>query len=282
MIWFEGRIVDDDALKVSVLDRTFEHGLGLFETFRTWNRQWVLLDRHRLRMQSSARELGLPLDESQLPGARDAAALIEANREVLPQNEDVRVRITLTGGIVTPMESRSMLWMTAEPLPPAPSLPEGGAVINRTIAVDRNDPLVRHKTLNYWRKRLAHIEAAREGDDEVLTVTADGMICEGSRSNLFVVEGGKLHTPDTSEPLLPGIMRRVVLERAKRLKLKTDESPLPLDAARSVSEAFLTNSVRGIMPVSRLFGKELPVCGPVTAQLALATLTWLRTGGSFV
>jgi branched-chain amino acid aminotransferase len=277
MIWVEGQIVADLALTVSVLDRTFEHGLGLFETFRTWNGLWALLDRHRGRMQSSARELGLPLCESQLPAGRDAAALIAANRESFSQNEDVRVRITLTGGVVSPTESRSTLWMTAEPLPPV--TPERGAVINRTIAVDRNDPLVRHKTLNYWRKRIAHAVAAREGDDEVLTVTADGMICEGSRSNVFVVDGGILRTPGTSEPLLPGIMRQVVLEQAQRLTLSADESPLPLDSVHSVSEAFLTNSVRGIMPVSCLLGRTLPVCGPVTARLSLATLAWLSSGG---
>ena len=55
MIWVGGRIVPDDALRVSVLDRTFEHGLGLFETLRTWNGRAPLLDRHLARMTRSAR-----------------------------------------------------------------------------------------------------------------------------------------------------------------------------------------------------------------------------------
>ena len=61
MIWVHGEIVPDDALGISVLDRTFEHGLGLFETFRTWNGHATLLDRHLDRLTRSAHELGLPL-----------------------------------------------------------------------------------------------------------------------------------------------------------------------------------------------------------------------------
>ena len=54
MIWVGGRIVPDDALTVSVRDRTFEHGLGLFETLRTWGGRATLLDRHKSRMLRSA------------------------------------------------------------------------------------------------------------------------------------------------------------------------------------------------------------------------------------
>ena len=69
MLWVRGEVVSDDALTVSVRDRTFEHGLGLFESFRTWNGHPTLLDRHLERLQNSARELGLPLEPGQLPDA---------------------------------------------------------------------------------------------------------------------------------------------------------------------------------------------------------------------
>ncbi len=204
MIWAQGRIVADRELAVSVLDRTFEHGLGLFETLRTWNGHATLLDRHRRRIESAARELGLPLLADQLPGAAAVSELIAANRESLPAGQDVRLRIALSGGIVTATESRSTVWMTTGPLPPP--LRGQGAVISRCMVVDRNDPLVRHKTLNYWRNRLAHESAVLEGDDEVLTVTADNMICEATRTNVFLVDGPRLQTPSTSGPLLAGIM----------------------------------------------------------------------------
>ena len=62
MIWVDGKIVDDNELKISASDRAFEHGLGLFETLRTWHGGAPLLERHLDRMERSARALGLPFD----------------------------------------------------------------------------------------------------------------------------------------------------------------------------------------------------------------------------
>ena len=98
MIWVQDELVPDEELRISVLDRTFEHGLGLFETFRTWNGHPTLLNRHVERMQRSARELGLPLESGQLPDARAVSDLIEANRASLAPGQDVRLRLTLSGG----------------------------------------------------------------------------------------------------------------------------------------------------------------------------------------
>ncbi len=92
MIWVRGQIVADQALQVSVFDRTFEHGLGLFETFRTWNGHPSLLERHLERLWRSARELKLPLGAEALPDVRGVFELIEANRDSLAPRQDVRLR----------------------------------------------------------------------------------------------------------------------------------------------------------------------------------------------
>src|SRR5436305_6346359 len=112
MIWVGGRLVADDALSVSVLDRSFEHGLGLFETLRTWNRRAPLLDRHLARMTRSAEALGLPLDRAQLPNSRAVAELVE---ESLLEG-DAMLRITLTGGRSD--SGGSIIWMRTARLPP--------------------------------------------------------------------------------------------------------------------------------------------------------------------
>ena len=95
MIWVRGQIVADEALTISVLDRTFEHGLGLFETFRTWNGHPTLLPRHLDRLSRSAGELGLPLDRADLPDAAAVADLLRAEG----RSGDAMLRITLSGGI---------------------------------------------------------------------------------------------------------------------------------------------------------------------------------------
>ena len=97
MIWVRGEIVPDDALRISVLDRTFEHGLGLFETFRTWNGHPTLLSRHLERLCALGRELGLPLEPGHLPDAAAVLRLGEASG--VSGREDIRLRITLSGGL---------------------------------------------------------------------------------------------------------------------------------------------------------------------------------------
>jgi branched-subunit amino acid aminotransferase/4-amino-4-deoxychorismate lyase len=282
MIWAAGRVIPDDALRVSVLDRTFEHGLGLFETFRTWNGHPTLLNRHLERLQRSARELNLPLDPSQLPDSRAVLELRQASS--VPPGQDIRLRITLSGGLVTAIGARdrdpgrsSVLWMTAGPLPPP--LPRPGAVVTRSLRVSPDDPLAKHKTLNYWRRRIAYSQALEEGSDDVLCLTPDGLICEATRFNVFLVDGQRLLTPGVSGPLLPGIMRRVVIERAANLGIPIVEGPLPQEEIARAGEAFLTSSVRGMLPVARFLDVDLTVPGPVTTRLWIDIVSWLESGG---
>jgi len=279
VIWIRGEIVPDDDLRLSVLDRTFEHGLGLFETLRTWNSHPTLLARHRERMLHSARALGLAIDPAQFPDARAVAALVHASQETVgpAPSVDHRLRITLSGGSSSPAKPGGQLWMTAGPLPPPP---RSGMVITRSIEVAIDDPLARHKTLNYWRKRIAYENALADGSDEVLCVSRAGLVCEGTRSNIFVVVARRLWTPSADGPLLPGIMRRVVLEQAARLGIETVEAPLPLAQLATAEEAFLTNSGRGVAPIAVLLNHPLAAPGPVTSRLWGAILPWLESGGT--
>jgi branched-subunit amino acid aminotransferase/4-amino-4-deoxychorismate lyase len=277
MIWTRGEIIPDDALRISVRDRTFEHGLGLFETFRTWNGHATLLGHHLDRMSRSAAALGLHLDPRDLPDASAVLRLLQANG--LSSARDARLRITLTGGPPSTETggSGSTLWMTAGPLPPR-TVGDGVRII-RSILADPEDPLLRHKTLNYWRRRIEQARAAEVHTEEVLCVTPDGRICEGTRSNIFLVRDGNLITPGTDGPILAGILRRVVIEQARRCGIEIVEGRVSLDAIDSADEAFLTNSVRGMLPVVRLLHAELPAPGPLTRRLWATILTWLESGG---
>ena len=281
MIWTEGKIIPPEALHIDVLDETFQHGLGLFETFRTWKGSPTLFRRHLERLQRSARDLDLPLRCEQLPDVAALHQLIAQNPPIAPGRDvDVRIRITLSGGRGIPGSAvkRSTLWMTVGPI--GSPTPPGAATIKGSIQVAPDDPLARHKTLNYWRKRIGWTRAVAEGADEVLCVTPDGLVCEGTRSNLFLVQGPRLSTPGTEGPLLPGIMRRVVLDQAERLGLTIFEGRVPMESLATADEAFLTNSVAGMLPVCWLFSRELPAPGPVTQRLWSSILPWLEAGGT--
>jgi branched-chain amino acid aminotransferase len=147
------------------------------------------------------------------------------------------------------------------------------------LQVTADDCLARHKTLNYWRKRIAQASGAANGSDDVLCLTPGQFLCETCRANIFLIERGRVYTPSLDGPLLPGIMRAVVLERARHLGLEAVECPLPLDRIRTADEAFLTSSLRGMLPIARLLDRELPSPGPVTRQLGSDVSCWLEAGG---
>jgi branched-subunit amino acid aminotransferase/4-amino-4-deoxychorismate lyase len=269
MIWVAGRLVADQGLTIPALDRSFEHGFGLFETFRTWNGHATLLRRHLARLTRSAAELGLPVDPGVLPDERAVDELLRAEHAT----GDRMLRITLSGGLSA--TAGSTIWMRAAPLPsPARS---GGAMLAEPWEVARADRLARYKSLNYWRRRLVYEDAREKGFDEALSMTPDGYYWEGCRTNLFLVMGSILTTPHLDGPLVPGIMREVVRERALDLGMDAREGEISRKVFPMVQEAFLTNSVRGIIPLARL-GHKLNVPGPVTTRLWESVLAWLERG----
>ncbi len=272
MIWVRGRIVADDALQISVLDRTFEHGLGLFETLRTWNRRPTLLPRHLDRLRRAAEQLRIPLVPDHLPTADDVRGLLKADG----REGDAMLRITLSGGISE--TAGSTLWMRSFPLPDA--APAAGMRLG-PVGPARDDGLAGYKSLNYWSNRLLYENGRAEGFDECLTIAPAGAIREGSRTNIFLVVGGGLTTPPRDGRIVPGVMRGVVVERAPRLGIAVEETALNLfDRRLQPEEVFLTNAVRGVVPVGSWGDARFPAPGPVTGRIQEDLNAWLESGGT--
>lgn len=279
MIWVRGEVVPDDSLSISVLDRTFEHGLGLFETFRTWNRHATLLPRHLVRLSRSAKDLDIPLDPKSVPDLAAVDALLDADG----RDGDAMLRITLSGGSAE--RGSSVLWMRSFPLPP-PTPAEGWTADVGLWEVSATNPLARYKSLNYWERRIASSIATGRGSDESLSQSPvgspmEGTLWEGSRTNLFVGIGKRLLTPAVGpeEPIVPGIMRNLVLRRAEALDIRAIEVPITEDILDRITEAFLTNSVRGIIPLKQIGGRSLDrVPGQLASRLWDDILPRLESG----
>ena len=270
MIWRDGQIGADGSLDLPRADRLFEHGLGLFETFRTWHGRAVLLDRHLARLRHSASALGIDLAGAALPTADDVAQLLATTAR-----PDALVRLTVSAG--RPPDLAPAAWMTAAPLPPSPPA-EGWRAVAAAWTVAPGDPHARHKTLNYWSKRLAHEQARADGADESIFSSSDGRIWEGSRTNLFVIRRQALLTPPRSGPIIPGIMRGLALELAGRANLEPAEADLSDATIAGADEVFLTNSVRGLIPLAEWQGREYRPNGagfPRTARLRQTILDHL-------
>jgi branched-chain amino acid aminotransferase len=98
-----------------------------------------------------------------------------------------------------------------------------------------------------------------------------GRVAEGSITNVFAVTGGVLVTPPVSEGALPGITREAVLELSRGAGMLANERPLETEELLGADEAFLTNAVRGILPLVRVGGEPIGgvVPGPVSRRLRL-------------
>jgi branched-subunit amino acid aminotransferase/4-amino-4-deoxychorismate lyase len=117
--------------------------------------------------------------------------------------------------------------------------------------------LSRVKSTAYLPNLLARREAKARGADEALFLNGQGRLAEGSASNVFLLSNNRLETPPVSAGLLPGVLRSVLLERGGEAGLSVREADLSPEDVLSAEAVFLTNSIIGITPVSRLEGAEI-------------------------
>jgi branched-subunit amino acid aminotransferase/4-amino-4-deoxychorismate lyase len=125
------------------------------------------------------------------------------------------------------------------------------------------------KSLNYLYNMLALAQARRDGAQEALFVATDGSVVEGTTSNLFSVTKGILTTPPVASGLLPGITREVVIELARKEGLAVREASLPLDDLLSADEAFVTGSLKEVMPLTAVDGRKIGAGSPGPATRLL-------------
>jgi branched-chain amino acid aminotransferase len=194
--------------------------------------------------------------------------------------QQARIRITVSAGEggLTPDPAgcgRPITLVAAEQYHPyVLELYERGfrAITSATWRRDSRSPLSRLKTISRLADMLAGREARQAGVDEVICLNERGLLAEASRSNIFVVEDGVLKTPPVHSGVLPGITRRLALELAAELGIKSAEVELEAGVLHRADEAFLTNSLMEIMPLTGvdglMVGQGMP--GTLTRRLMAA------------
>lgn len=266
-VYLNGELIDATAARVSITNPSFQHGVGLFETLRTYGGRPFVLDRHIARMRDSAGKLDMPLGDvlDEVPAAVEAVIIANALK-------NARLRFTATPpGTHEESPRPTLLVMAQETTGYPPELYEAGMTV---YVADRfrqstQDPLAGHKTTSYYPRLVALRLAKSRGCGEALWATPDNYLAEGSLSNLFIVKAGRLKTPPVNTPILPGITRAVVLELAKTENISADEAPCTINDLLDADEVFLTNAIMEVMPVTRVerrpIANEKP--GPITQRL---------------
>lgn len=251
-----GSLVPRSKALISVFDHAFLYGYGLYETFRAYNGQFFLLDRHIRRLLESAETIGL--------GKKLADIDFEkACRETLDANglESARTRITVSNGAsdaapwTSPTDIHPNVVVTTRPFMPFPTekYSEGFHLgMAPTIRRCRQSLITTMKTINHLDSVIARMQAASRGLDEALILNDDGYIAEGGGCNIFFVREGRLTTPALNSGILPGVTREVVIELAAGLGIETSQGPVGIGIIRKCDEAFMTNAVIEIMPVTEV------------------------------
>lgn len=258
IVLVNGQPVPESAAVVSVFDRGFLYGDGLFETVRLWDSRPFRWAQHMSRLQRGLEllQLSLPFGLQELPG--QAAELVRLNGVT----EGV-LRLTVSRGpgprgysprgagpatVVLSLQPASELGQ-----PPGPC-----RLVTSRFRVWSADPLVAIKSANKLRHVLARAEAEAAGSDAALLLNEHGQVAEADSANVFWIEGRTVCTPPLEAGALPGITRAVMLELAPRLGLSCCQKPATPQTLWTAEAVFLTSSVHPIVQVAALDGRPLP------------------------
>lgn len=279
-VWLDGALVPRAEAGIPVDDWGFLYGDTLFETLRVARGEPLAWRPHMQRLVRSARRLRYRLDTT-------PEAILDALRRTLAANQlsDAVARITLTrGGNQRNLRLRDCagprLLIAVRPFSAAHEAQLRRGIRLRTVRVPDREGWLRYRTKsgNYLDFLLALDAAFGSGADEALLVDRQNRVLEGARSNVFAVIGGRLATPPVRLGILPGIVRGLVLRWARCEDLLASVQPFLRRSFGQAHEAFMTNSVWGIVPVSSLDGRALrmPLPGPVTWSLMRRYDRWVE------
>jgi branched-chain amino acid aminotransferase len=271
-VWVDGAVRPATDLHLSVFDRGFQLGDGLFETLRARGGRVTELDEHCARLRRSADGLGIALPpdvDDRL--ARGIDALLAA--EGLDGSEgDASVRITVSRGA---WSSRGLLppptvhleptiVIQAWPVMPAPPdhLERGLSLVASAIRRDPSNPILTLKTTSRADYVYARLEARRAGAEDAVFLTMSGHLCEATTANIFLVRTApdgvdELATPALECAILPGTTRSWLLRWAGGVGLRAVEGWLTPDELAAATEAFMCSSVAGVLPITRFNGHPI-------------------------
>ena len=255
-----GKIVPSKKAVVSVMDRGFLYGDGVFETMRAYGGSVFCLGEHVNRMLTALKilKIRIPYDKKTL--CRLVEKTVRVNRL-----KDAYVKIVVTRGPAAPgidpsAGSVATVIIFAAPLKALPRKYYTVGVSVEFPCVRRNEEsfTARIKSLNYLDNILARHEVRGRGAYEPVFLNSKGNVTETSTANVFIVRGDRVYTPPPTAGILPGITREVVMRLAgKYLDNKLIQKDISKKEFLSADEIFLTNSIGELIPVVKAGGRKI-------------------------
>lgn len=246
---FNGEIIPAEQQILTIGNRGFKYGDGLFESMRWMKGELKFADLHVERIRK-----GLKLLKMDSWGHVDSWFMRETIEELTRRNKtgpDARIRLTAFrdgDGLYNPTSNKMGFVMEAVKLEDSRySLNDKGLIIDVYDEITKPVNILSNlKTCNSLLYVLSGVYKNQNALDEVLILNQNGFLCESMSSNVFVVYDRKIYTPALTEGCIAGVMRQVVIKIAKENNLELIEAQINPDILNEADEVFLTNAARGI------------------------------------
>ena len=256
-----------DAM-VSIEDRGFQFGDGIYEVIVAYDGRLFLLEPHMRRLRRSAAGIGLDFDFDANPlapiiadglrrsGLDDALVYVQLTRGVAPRSDAIPEGLTPT------------VVMTFKPLPAVPEeLRQRGARVMTTLDTRWRNCYI--KTITRLPNLLAYNEALRRGYDDAVFVTQTGQVRECTSSNVFIAQGDRLVTPPRTESVLHGVTQEFLVDCAVAISLKTEERAFDVESLLAADEVFMSGTTVEVLAITAVDDKPIGtgLVGPISQRL---------------
>lgn len=273
----------EDASPI-LFDKGFLYGDAVFEVIVAFQNDIMDLDPHLSRLEWSCEQLGI-----NFPWSREELKfeVEELNRQFQHPKKYIRIVITRGFGVGLEYENPSpnkYIYVLPAQIGPETLYAEGISLKKR-----RADSLKRGhapKTSDYLRSILAINDAKRAGFDDVLWTNSAGEVTEASTANIFFIgrEGDyvEIATPSTQSGILEGITRNLIIELLEGAKIPVQQRIIFADEIPRFDEAFLTSTVKGLVPIRLIDQHKLHTNRPSSVfkqvQEVFLKTVWVKTG----
>ena len=279
-VYVNGEYLPETEARVSIFDRAFLMGDGVYEVTSVLGGKLIDFDGHVARLQRSC-------DELEMVNPHDRDGWLEIHRELVARNgiDEGMVYLQVTRGAPG---DRDFVWPDPKTCPPTvvlftqskPGLADNPAAKTgmKVISIDdqrwaRRDIKTTQLLFPSWGKMIAR----KAGADDAWMVE-DGVVTEGTSNNAYIVKGNRIITRHLGTEILHGITRAAVLRFAREAQMEVEERAFTVAEAQAADEAFVTSASTFVMPVVAVDGVALGggKPGPVVARLREIYLDEMR------
>lgn len=265
---WNGRQMPLAEVQVSVLDRGFLFGDGIYEVLRVYGGRPFLCAEHMRRLRRSIGEVRIDCDVDRLERRMHETLAHSGVKEGLIYIQVTRGAARRTHRFPDPpVPPNELIYVEEIEADPYARWRESGADL--LSLPDLRWKRCDIKSVNLLANCMAAQAAAEAGCVEALLVAADGAITEGSHTSIFAVQDGRIITTPLGPQILPGITRGLVVRLSEQARIPITEGRLRRDQLAAVHELFLTGTTSEVLPITRVDGGAIgdgrP--GPVTRRL---------------